>query len=246
MLDRMEVLGVIVVLGIAGLVFAILRASRISKEEAEEASAFVRHVQKMLDKWTTDRDADGMATFSLKEIDASQYGIRLVRDEQLYGAVDAKRFAFKRDGNFTIGAVRLSVPVVKGIRVQAFRGRVHTPKSWTEEEQGRLYLTNRAVIFDGPTRNVRTTLGQIFKYDWSPNGITIEPQRGAIQRYEFEVPPSFAAALLVIMSSDTIKESPSKPEKRVSEPEPSTRPEPESFDDAVGTDARGVKIYEIE
>jgi hypothetical protein len=137
-------------------------------------------------------------------------------------------------------------PSLRGVRVQAFRGRVHAPKSWTEEEQGRLYLTNRAVIFDGPTRNVRTTLGQIFKYDWSPNGITIEPQRGAIQRYEFEIPPSFAAALLVIMSSDTIKESPSKPEKRVSEPEPSTRPEPESFDDAVGTDARGVKIYEIE
>lgn len=239
-LRHMEFGLVLGLISMAAAAFVMLEHGRKQRaKEADEGTALTTAVGQVLEQWTTERLPAGGVVYNLDEIDPRPLGIRLVRGEILHAFADAKRYEYKRDGRFAVGAVRVSVPIIKGVRLQSYRGRAHAPKSWVGADEGRLFVTDRSIIFDGRTRNLRTTLGQILKFDWGPDGITIEPKRGAIQRYELDVDPKFAAALLVVMAEPA--EAPSDPSTQ-----PTSVPEPAVTDDALRTDADGVKIYEID
>ncbi|MBP7761669.1 MAG: hypothetical protein KA099_12295 [Alphaproteobacteria bacterium] len=136
-------------------------------------------------------------TATLPKLDPGDYGYRAVGKEVLIAVQEnAKKLEYKSTGQYKTRGASFSIPIVKGVRYRFGSGSIKTEKSLQVVAEGRLLLTDKAVIFESLEKNERITWAQISDIEVLLDGFRISKRSGPSRLYATDYPnPQFAAAL---------------------------------------------------
>ena len=190
----------LIVIGILliGLVLVLVKAgNRRSSLKAEQSAAYTAQIETAKRSLLT-----GSETASLPVLKVSDVGYRPVAKENLLAVQDgATRMELKSTGRYKTGGTSISIPIMKGIRYRVGSGSIRTEKSWQATANGRLLVTDKAVVFEGGDRNERITWTQIADVELLIDGFTIAKRSGPPRTYQVDSPdPKFAAVLELMLS----------------------------------------------
>ncbi len=136
-------------------------------------------------------------TASLPVLDANDYGYRAVGKEVLIAVQEnVTKVEYKSTGRYKTSGTSFSIPIVKGVRYRFGSGSIKTEKSLQTVAEGRLLLTDKAVVFESPQKNERITWTQIADAEILQDGFKISKRSGPPRLFATDYPdPQFAAAL---------------------------------------------------
>ncbi len=186
-----------------GIVFILAVIWNVKKEAKQKRNAGIAvedynqaiesQRQKML---------NGDSEASIPVLDANEEGYRRVAKESLLAIQnDATRMEMKSNGRYRTGGVSVSVPIVKGVRFRVGSGSIKGEKSWQATDNGRLLVTDKAVVFEGSAKNERITWTQVADIELLMDGFSISKRTGPPRTYEVTNPdPKFAAILDLMLS----------------------------------------------
>lgn len=159
--------GVLVIVIWVGLALVRRKSRRV---KAERLQSSIDHA--------IDQLTDGNSA-SFEALDAVEYGYRPVSGETLLQVHNGlRRMEMKSTGRYSHSGTSVSVPITKGVRIRVGGGSVARGKSYQEIDTGRLLVTDKALVFEGRTRNDRWTWGQIADVDICRDGYAIHRRRG--------------------------------------------------------------------
>lgn len=136
-------------------------------------------------------------TVSFPVLDPSEYGYRSVGNESLIAIQqNVQKIEHKSTGRYKTSGASFSIPIVKGVRYRIGSGSIQAQKSWQVVAEGRLILTDKAVVFESPQKNERITWTQIADVELLQDGYKISKRNGPPRVFTTDLPnPQFAAAL---------------------------------------------------
>ncbi len=193
----MEILWLVGIVFIIAVIWSVKKESKQKKLEdavVEDYNLAIESERQRMIK------GDGEA--SLQVLDASAEGYRRVAKESLLAIQnDATRMEMKSTGRYRTGGVSVSVPIIKGVRFRVGSGSIKGEKSWQATDNGRLLITDKAVMFEGSAKNERITWTQVADIELLSDGYSISKRTGPPRTYQvFEPDPKFAAILDLMLS----------------------------------------------
>jgi hypothetical protein len=103
-------------------------------------------------------------------------------------------------GRFRTGGASISIPIVKGVRYRIGSGTIRTQKEWQATAQGRLLVTDRALVFEGGDKNERVTWTQVANVELLIDGLIIHKRSGSPRTYVTVSPdPRFSAVVELML-----------------------------------------------
>lgn len=193
----MEWVIIIGVVFIVVVVFAVKAENKKNAVKIEQSNAYSSKVQSAKQALLT-----SSSSASLPVLKASDVGYRPVAKENLLAVQNgATRMEMKSTGRYKTGGTSVSIPIMKGVRYRVGSGSIRTEKSWQATAQGRLLVTDKAVVFEGGDRNERITWAQIANIEMLLDGFIIAKRSGPPRTYQVNSPdPKFAAVLELMLS----------------------------------------------
>lgn len=107
--------------------------------------------------------------------------ISLKKDENLYFETDVSWNQLRKTtSTLGFGGITTSIPIVGNtkIRLGAIKPIKYTSEDMTELDRGKLYITNKRIIFDGFKKNTSITYGRVLKISASYQGIEVTKSSG--------------------------------------------------------------------
>ena len=95
---------------------------------------------------------------------------KLNRNEKYICSVGAVLGTYKRDGNFTYGALTGRIKIAKGIHFRLGQGRIGMSKSWVYDQPGTIHFTSERLIFDGVDQNITLKWNKVMKIQMEKDG----------------------------------------------------------------------------
>jgi len=139
---------------------------------------------------------------SLPALDPIEYSYRPASGERLVAVeTSVSRLELKSTGRYASGALSVSIPIMKGVRYRASTGRIASQKEWQVTDKGRLLLTDKAIAFEGSTRNERIPWSQISEIELMLDGYRIARRTGPPRVFAVDKPEPRFAALVDLMAS---------------------------------------------
>lgn len=172
---------------------------RLSPAETADLHALARSLGVALDiDAATQRTMDRFAL--LWQIENGQppvysVPINLQRGETCHAVADATWMELRtRTERINYGGPVASIKICKGVRYRVGSVRVEriTREELTEIDRGRLYLTNKRVIFDGSKKNSTVRLSSLLSFTPFSDGVVLEKASGksphlAVQNVDMEI-----------------------------------------------------------
>lgn len=135
-------------------------------------------------------------------LDSSKFGYKPVKGECLLAIQDdVYRQELRSTGRNSSQTISISIPIAQGIKYRAQTNNITGEKQYQKTAGGRLLVTNKAIVFEGDTRNDRITWGQITKVQLASDGYEIQKRSG--KPFEFiasEPDPKFAAIIHLMLN----------------------------------------------
>lgn len=125
--------------------------------------------------------------------------IRFTKNESAYAAFHGLNLMeHKRDGGIGAYGITLRKKVLPGTFLRAGVGKFGMSKSWQAVASGSLYITNKGIVFDGDTKNIKLPWEKIMKDNISPNEIVLEKSNGNPIVLQGTIDPKEAAKFTII------------------------------------------------
>lgn len=125
--------------------------------------------------------------------------IRFSKNESAYAAFHGlSLMEYKRDGRIGAYGITLRKKVLPGTFLRAGAGKFGMSKSWQSSASGSLYITNKGVVFDGDTKNIKLPWEKIMKDTISSNEIVLEKTNGNPIVLQGDIDPKEAAKFTII------------------------------------------------
>lgn len=138
-------------------------------------------------------------------IDPVAAGYRPLRGERLVAVQEGvARVELRRTGGVSSRGTSVSIPIVKGLRYRLYTGNTHRPKTWQPVAQGRLLITDKALVFEGSEKGERLAWEQVAKVELRSDGFIVARRSGPARNYTAAAPDPHFAAILLGMSLGTV------------------------------------------
>jgi len=142
----------------------------------------------------------GEKTAMLPVLSASEASYRPVGGENLIAFQEGvSRREMRSTGKYATSSGSISIPLGGGARYRIGTGSIRAEKAMTTVANGRLLLTDKAVVFESRDGNTRLTWGQISDLDIARDGIVCHRRNGKPLIFAtLALNPQFAAAALLL------------------------------------------------
>lgn len=139
---------------------------------------------------------------NLPLIPPQSIGYRPVGGEKLLAVQDGvSRLEYKSTGRYSTRGASFSIPIVRGVRYRVGGGSIRGEKTWQATAEGRLLITDKAVVFESSTRNERIGWGQIAAVQLLRDGLEIAKRSGPPRLFTVDRPdPKFSAVIELILA----------------------------------------------
>jgi len=181
--------------GLAALfVLAGYAGARVNAARQEDAGRFVEAIE-----------AEKRALLSgpnpqIPDLDPAAYGYRPVRGEQLLAVQEGvAQMEMRSTGRYVNAGPVISVPIAKGLRFRVAAGQYASQKTLQPTAHGRLLVTDKAVVFESPTRNERFTWGTVADIEIAVDGFGVAKRSGPRRIYRVPAPDPRFAAIVELM-----------------------------------------------
>lgn len=193
----MEILWLIGIVFVVAIIWGGIAGARKTKAEDKQAAEYSDAIETERQKMIA---GEGQA--SLPVLDPASEGYRPVGKENLLAVQeDATRMEMKSTGRYRTGGASVSIPIVKGVRYRVGSGTIRGEKTWQATDNGRLLVTDKAVVFEGGAKNERITWTQVANIELLRDGFSIFKRSGPPRTYAVASPnPKFAAVIELMLS----------------------------------------------
>lgn len=179
------------------VIFAVKAENKKNALKLEQSTAYSAEIDTFKQSLLT-----SSSTASLPVLKAADHGYRPVASENLLAVQEgATRMEMKSTGRYKTGGTSVSIPIVKGVRYRVGSGSIRTEKSWQATARGRLFVTDKAIVFEGGEKNERITWTQVANVELLLDGFTIAKRSGPPRTYQVASPdPKFAAVVELMLA----------------------------------------------